>query len=280
MTELLPVMPRYEAYKNSGVEWIGEIPAHWDVKALKYIAKLQSGETISPESFTENGFPVFGGNGFRGYTDKYTNDGDYILIGRQDALCGNVNYASGKFYASEHAIIVYPICNIRTVWLGELIKLADFNRLSQSAAQPGISVAIVKNVLFPFPTFQEQTNIANFLDCKTAKIDQAVAIKEKQIQLLKERKQILIQTAVTKGLDPNVPMADSGVEWIGQIPAHWNIVANRTLFKERVEPGQDDLPLLSVSIHSGISKDKPNVINLNAEHFTTKHTKSTKISPH
>ncbi len=75
--------------------------------------------------------------------------------------------------------------------------------------------------LVPFP--EEQTAIANFLNCKTEKIDQAVAIKEKQIQLLKERRQILIQTAVTKGLDPDVPMRDSGVEWLGEIPGHWEL---------------------------------------------------------
>lgn len=95
--------------KDSGVEWIGEIPEHWEVKALKYIAYMQSGETISPDKFTEEGYPVYGGNGFRGYTDRFTNEGDFALIGRQGALCGNVNYVEGKFYASEHAIVVYPL---------------------------------------------------------------------------------------------------------------------------------------------------------------------------
>jgi type I restriction enzyme S subunit len=139
--------------------------------------------------------------------------------------------------------------------------LAQYNRIQFSLrangiTRYGISHGAIKNIWLILPCIQEQSMIANFLDCKTAKIDQAVAIKEGQIRLLKERKQILIQTAVTKGIDPNVPMADSDVEWIGEVPAHWNIVANRTLFKERVEPGQDDLPLLSVSIHSGISDDE------------------------
>jgi len=135
--------PKYEAYKDSCVEWLGEIPKGWELKALKYIAYMESGSTIAPENFTEEGFPVFGGNGFRGYTDSFTNDGTYVLIGRQGALCGNVNYADGQFFASEHAIVVYPLKNENVTWLGEAIRIADFNRLSQSAAQPGIAVNIL-----------------------------------------------------------------------------------------------------------------------------------------
>jgi len=225
----LQQMPKYSAYKDSGVEWLGEIPEGWEVKALKYVAYMESGSTIAPEDFTEEGFPVFGGNGFRGYTDKFTNDGKHVLIGRQGALCGNVNYAEGRFFASEHAVVVYPLNNEDVLWLGEAIRIADFNRFSQSAAQPGIAVNIVKNVLFPYPPLPEQTAIAAFLDKKTAHIDAAVGIKQKQIALLKERKQILIQNAVTQGLNPNAPMRDSGVEWIGEIPAHWEVKRLRFL---------------------------------------------------
>tara|TARA_R110001606_G_scaffold370781_3_gene527387 strand:- start:628 stop:1674 length:1047 start_codon:yes stop_codon:yes gene_type:complete len=104
--------------------------------------------------------------------------------------------------------------------------------------------------------FEWQVDIAKFLDKKTTQIDEAIAIKEQQIALLKERKQIIIQKAVTQGLDPTVLMKDSGVDWIGEIPAHWEVESNRSLFSERVEPGREDLPLLSVSIHSGVSVDE------------------------
>jgi len=94
--------------KDSGVEWIGEVPAHWEIKRIKDLSTLQSGNTIVSEQIEEAGlYPVYGGNGLRGYFSKYTNDGDYILIGRQGALCGNINYAYGKFWASEHAVVVY-----------------------------------------------------------------------------------------------------------------------------------------------------------------------------
>ncbi len=183
--------------KDSGIDWIGPIPAHWEVKSLNYIAHLKSGDTISAERFIHDGFPVFGGNGFRGYTDKYTNEGDYVLIGRQGALCGNVNYASGKFFASEHAIVAYPQLPIATRWLGELIRKANFNRLSQSAAQPGISVEVIGKVRFPYAPIIEQHEIANFIDKISQKIDDAITIKQNQITKLNEYKSTLINAAVT-----------------------------------------------------------------------------------
>lgn len=183
--------------KDSGVEWIGEIPEHWKIKALKYIAFLQSGMTISSDSFTEDGFPVYGGNGFRGYTSTYTNEGQFALVGRQGALCGNVNYAKGKFFASEHAIVVYPKDKENYFWLGETIRIADFNRLSQSAAQPGIAVNVVKNVLFPYPPVYEQSLIAQYLEKVYLKIDKTVSFKETEIEKLKEFKATLINSVVT-----------------------------------------------------------------------------------
>jgi type I restriction enzyme S subunit len=240
------------------VEWFREIPAHWQIKALKHIAFMKSGETISPEQFTEDGFPVFGGNGFRGYTKTFTNEGCFALVGRQGALCGNVNYVKGRFYASEHAIVVYPLNGENYFWLGESIRLADLNRYSQSAAQPGIAVNTIKNILFPYPPISEQIAIAAFLDRKTAQIDQAVAINEKQIALLKERKQILIQNALILGLNPNAPMRDSGMEWIGEIPAHWEMNRVKNIFRLVIEPSEknNNHELLSIYTDIGVKPRK------------------------
>ncbi|MBZ9730386.1 restriction endonuclease subunit S [Salegentibacter sp. JZCK2] len=183
--------------KDSRVEWIGEIPGHWEVKALKHIAQLESGQTISSESFILEGYPVYGGNGFRGYAKTYTNEGEHVLIGRQGALCGNVNYASGTFFASEHAIVVYHKDDVNILWLGEAIRVADFNRLSQSAAQPGIAVNVIKNVLFPFPPPTEQAEIANNLTNQFLKFEETIDLQEKQIEKLKEYKSSLIDAVVT-----------------------------------------------------------------------------------
>ncbi len=225
--------PRYPAYKDSGVDWLGPIPATWNVCALKRIASLQSGESITSEQIEADGtYPVYGGNGLRGYCEAHTHDGEFALIGRQGALCGNINYARGKFWASEHAVVVTPKLPVATQWLGELLRAMNLNQYSVSAAQPGLSVEIVGNLGIPLPSREEQKGIAAFLDRETAKIDALVAEQEDLITLLKEKRQAVISHAVTKGLDPSVPMKDSGIEWLGKVPAHWSVQPLGTLTRD------------------------------------------------
>ncbi len=229
-------LPRYPEYRDSGVAWLGEIPAHWPVQSLKRVAILRSGESITAEQIDVDGeYPVYGGNGLRGFTDRFTHEGRYALIGRQGALCGNVNYSSGKFWASEHAVVVTPVKPVSVTWLGELLRAMNLNQYSVSAAQPGLSVEIISNLRIPFPSDAEQQAIAAFLDCETAKIDALVTEQEKLLTLLAEKRQATISHAVTKGLDPEAPMKDSGVEWLGEVPAHWEI--SRLKFVASVQTG-------------------------------------------
>ena len=188
--------------KDSGIEWLGDVPEHWEICALKRIASLKSGNTINSDSIEEVGeFPVFGGNGLRGYTSSYTHEGTYALIGRQGALCGNINYSYGKFWASEHAVVVLPLDVVETRWLGELLRAMNLNQYSISAAQPGLSVEIVGNLRIPFPPSIEQTFIAAFLDSETAKLDTLTTEAQRAIELLKERRTALISAAVTGKID-------------------------------------------------------------------------------
>ncbi len=215
----------YPEYKDSGVEWLGEVPKHWGLKRISYIAILKSGDGIDSEQIEDNGnYPVYGGNGLRGYTENFNHDGHYILIGRQGALCGNINYGYGKFWASEHAVVVHPSLQLSFKWLGETLRAMDLNQYNVSAAQPGLAVANITCLKVPFPAFEEQEKIANFLDHETAKIDTLIEKQQQLIKLLKEKRQAVISHAVTKGLNPNAPMRDSGVEWLGEVPEHWEIV--------------------------------------------------------
>ena len=217
-------LPRYPKYKDSGVKWLGQVPEHWEIKAIKHVVEMRSGEAITSESIAEEGnYPVFGGNGLRGYTTHFTHEGTFALVGRQGALCGNVNYASGKFWASEHAVVCSPRRPVATRWLGELLRALNLGQYSVAAAQPGLSVELVGRVQVPVPTSPEQSAIATFLEHETAKIDALVAEQERLIELLKEKRQAVISHAVTKGLNPDVRMKDSGIEWLGQIPAHWTL---------------------------------------------------------
>ena len=214
----------YPEYKDSGVEWIGRVPTHWRVFSLKYLVSMQSGDAITSEQIEEVGeFPVFGGNGLRGYTGAHTHQGYFVLIGRQGALCGNINYARGQFWASEHAVVVSPRFPCAVIWLGELLRCMNLGQYSVSAAQPGLSVEALGNLRIPVPPPEEQSAIAAFLDQETGKIDALVAEQERLIALLKEKRQAVISQAVTKGLNPNAPMKASGIEWLGQVPAHWRV---------------------------------------------------------
>ena len=123
-------LPAYSRYKPSGVEWLGDVPEHWEVTRLSYVASLKSGENITSEMIAEGGeYPVYGGNGRRGHYHKFTHRGHYALIGRQGALCGNINYASGKFWASEHALVVSPLKEFALVWMGELLRAMNLGRI-------------------------------------------------------------------------------------------------------------------------------------------------------
>jgi type I restriction enzyme S subunit len=216
--------PTYPEYKASGFEWIGETPEHWRLITLKFIADLKSGESIDASNIKSNGnYPVYGGNGLRGYTSTFTHEGFFVLIGRQGALCGNINYAQGKFWASEHAVVCTLKGKDTPKWFGELLRTMNLNQYSVSAAQPGLSVDRIKNLKIPVPSIPEQTAIANFLDHKTAQIDAAISKHRQLIELLWEHRAALINEAVTKGLNPDAPMKDSGVEWIGEVPAHWEV---------------------------------------------------------
>jgi type I restriction enzyme, S subunit len=229
--------PRYETNKDSGIDWLGEMPEHWHSCALKRLVWLRSGDAITAEDINEIGaFPVYGGNGLRGYTETYTHEGQHVLIGRQGALCGNINYAAGKFWASEHAVVVTPLRQVEVRWLGELLRAMNLNQYSVSAAQPGLSVEAVSRLRVPVPPLSEQSAIATFLDRETAKIDALVSEQQRLIELLNEKRQAVISHAVTKGLDPNTPMKASGVEWLGAVPAHWEVKRLRHLVASKAGP--------------------------------------------
>lgn len=216
-------MKQYDTYKPSEIEWLGEIPEHWEVKRVKDFGEYQSGYFIDANEFdNDNDYPVFGGNGLRGYACKYNHNGEYILIGRQGALCGNVNFASGKFWATEHAVVVYSKKSIHKKWYAYLLEIMNLNQYAISAAQPGLSVEKIRRLMLPYISFFEQTAIANYLDIKTAAIDRKIDLLTSKADKYKALRRSLINETVCRGLNPNAPLKDSGIEWIGKIPEHWD----------------------------------------------------------
>lgn len=188
--------------KDSGVEWIGKIPQNWKLLKLKRIVNLKSGTSLTSDRILDEGkYQVFGGNGPRGYIDDYTNEGNFVLIGRQGALCGNINYANGKFWATEHAIICYPLKEIDTIWLGETLRAMNLNQYSISAAQPGLAVERINELLIATPSISEQKEISSYLKLKITQIESAISEQEHQLSDLKSYKSSLITEAVTGKID-------------------------------------------------------------------------------
>ncbi|MBR5782500.1 MAG: restriction endonuclease subunit S [Bacteroidales bacterium] len=185
--------------KDSGIEWIDSIPNHWVVRKMKSIIDLKSGSNLTSEQISDKdeGYPVYGGNGLRGTFVDYSNEGDYVLVGRQGALCGNINYASGKFWVTEHALVCYPKENIVLKWLGESLRTMNLNQYSISAAQPGLSAERIKNLYMVVPPLSEQQEIADYLDKKCSEIDSLISIKQSKIESLKEYKKSIIYEYVT-----------------------------------------------------------------------------------
>ncbi len=169
---------------------------------MKHIANFKSGDSITATDINETGyFPVYGGNGIRGYTDRFTHNGNFILIGRQGALCGNIHYAKGCFWASEHAIIVYLQTDYEQVWFGELLRAMNLNQYSLAAAQPGLAVETIRNLIIPIPPKVEQQNIASYIKKQTTKIDTLVAATQRQLERLHAYRTALISDVVTGKLD-------------------------------------------------------------------------------
>ena len=188
--------------KPSGVEWLGDVPEHWEVRRLKTICGMKSGEGITAESIEAAGeYPVYGGNGLRGYASSYTHDGAFALIGRQGALCGNVHITRGQFWASEHAVVAALDVGHEINWFGAILTAMNLNQYSIAAAQPGLAVERILNLYLPVPHPQEQKDIATTLEGATADIDAAVARARRQMELVQEYRTRLIADVVTGKLD-------------------------------------------------------------------------------
>lgn len=211
--------------KDSGVEWIGEIPKDWKIKKPKYIGSIRSGDSVTNKKLNDDiGYEVLGGNGTIGFYDKYNVDGTHIIIGRVGALCGNSRITRGKKFISDNALIYTCFEGQAENYINYIFDAFNLNKLNTSNAQPLITGSKVLNIFIPYPYIIEQKIIADFLDTKCSEIDATAEDIQKEISLLEDYKKSVITEAVTKGLDPDAEMKDSGVAWIGEIPKEWKII--------------------------------------------------------
>ena len=235
-------MKRYPEYKTSGVEWVGKIPHHWRLSRIDslFFRRREKNTNI----ISDNILSVLKDRGVIRYEDK-GNIGNkvsekienYQLVYAGDIVVNNMNVTIGSVGRSDqfgalsgiYIVLAPKRDNVDMGYYEYVFKIKPFQKsliqISSGLMEIRESLNFIefKTLKLPTPPFSEQTQIANFLDCKTGQIDELIRIKERQVELLHEQRTVLINQAVTKGLDPNVEMKPSGVEWIGEIPKHWEV---------------------------------------------------------
>ncbi|MDR5884630.1 restriction endonuclease subunit S [Vreelandella janggokensis] len=243
--------PAYPEYKDSGVEWLGEVPAHWKVKRLRYVAELNPSKSevrsLPAESYASFiPMEAVGDDGslsldqtrpinevLAGYT--YVREGDVTIAkitpcfenGKGAVMRGLKNHVG---FGTTELTVMRPKAELTTSnYLYRVVSSEPFRVLGESSmygagGQKRVPDEFVRNFTIAWPPFKEQAEIQDFLDHETARIDALVEEQQRLIELLKEKRQAVISHAVTKGLDPDVPMRDSGVEWLGEVPEHWDVV--------------------------------------------------------
>jgi len=237
-------LKQYGSYKDSEISWISDIPSHWDVSRLKFLSNyVKTGSTPpsdNPEYFNKGHIPWYGPGDFnslvlkdakRHVTQKAVDenkcrvfDKDSILLIGIGATVGKIGMAK-TICSSNQQINAINIDKTQMIASYAMYYLSSIKDIivseADSSTLPIFNQTQTKNLKFSHPPIDEQTQIANYLDHKTHQLDNLISKKEKLITLLKEERTAIINQAVTKGIDSNVPMKDSGVEWLGEIPEHW-----------------------------------------------------------
>ena len=237
MTAITSKYKSYPAYKPSGVEWLGESPAHWEVKRLKYVAPTRNAKLDNkPEDTIYVGL-----ENIESWTGKLlldnqadTVDSTVVTFSPGDVLFGKLRPYLAKAAhpdfngtATGEVLVMRPTIDLSQSYLTFCLLNEPWihwvDTLTYGARMPRVSPDEVASSFIPLPPLPEQRAIADFLDRETARIDELVSKKERFIELLQEKRSALITRAVTRGLDPDAPMKDTSVEWLGEIPAHWEV---------------------------------------------------------
>ncbi|HEM3121881.1 TPA: restriction endonuclease subunit S [Streptococcus suis] len=217
--------------KDSGIEWIGEIPEEWGIVRLKDCLEINNGKDYKDIETDETGYPVIGSGGQFAYARKYLHDGTAILLGRKGTIDKPL-YIEGKFWTVDTMFYGVSKSGIHAKFIYYVALQIPFGLYSTNTALPSMTQTDLQNHHFAMPPLDEQTQIADFLDKKVAQLDKVKSLLEEQIKTLEDYRQSLIYETVTKGLDKTVPLKDSGVDWIGQIPEGWEVKKHKYIMSK------------------------------------------------
>lgn len=199
-----------------------EVPSNWVWTTLGEIFTLQAGKNITAKDISakqdkDHCYPCYGGNGLRGYVSNYNKEGHFPLIGRQGALCGNVNEANGKFYATEHAVVVDTYCKTNIPWVINTLLYLNLNQYATSTAQPGLSVSTINDVMIPVPPLEEQQKISQSIKKWVSLIDQLEQGKSDLQTVIKQTKSKILGLAIHGKLVPQNPNDEPASELLKRI---------------------------------------------------------------
>ena len=274
----------YPAYKDSGVEWIGPVPKHWKVKRLRHIAtfansnvdkksydgqqpvKLCNYTDVYYNEFITNSLPFMDATASDSEISAFSLKKGDVLITKDSEDPSDIGIPALVSEDMPGVICGYHLTMIRSHHpdtsgfahrsIQSHPTKAHFFVESPGITWYGLDQDAIGDIRLCVPPAAERIRIAPWINRETARIDTLIAKKTRFIELLKEKRQALITHAVTKGLDPTVKMKDSGVEWIGAVPEHWKVKRIAFLFAEAIRPGDPALPVLSISIHDGITDEE------------------------
>ena len=255
MTELS--LHPYPTYKPSGVPWLGDVPEHWEVRRLKSVCRLTYGDTL-PADLRSNGVvPVYGSNGAVGVHSSANSRGPCIVVGRKGSF-GKVHFSEQPVFAIDTTYFVddrHTKENIR--WLSYVLGWLRLDAVTKDSAIPGLGRDDAYQSILPLPPLVEQRGIVRYLEHVDGRIRRYVEAKEKLVGLLEEEKQAVVNRAVTRGIDPNVRLKPSGVDWLDDVPEHWEVRRSKRLFSPRKELARpNDIQLSATQAYGVIPQDE------------------------
>ena len=282
-------MERYDSYKDSGVEWIGEIPSQWKHTKMKYVGTYINGYPFKPSDWGDNGRLIIRIQNLtkgKGSENFYDNEIDPKYIIKKGDYLFSWSTTLGLFeWKREEGVLNQHIFKVE---LNEILVrrfyywviqgvIEELSNESHGSTMTHLTKDVFGDIKLPFPPISEQQQIVSFLDTKTSLIDSLIEKTQRKIELLKEKRTSLINEVVTKGLNPNVEIKDSGVEWIGEIPSHWNlslvgrhfeIGRGRVISKVEIGDNKGDYPVYSSQTSNNGELGRINTYDFDGEYVT------------
>lgn len=250
--------------KESGIEWIGEIPANWNITKIKYLTRCYDGKRkpIDSSKRQDGIYPYWGAGSITDYIDDYIFDEELILLGEDGAPFFD-DYRPVSFLVNEriwvnnHIHVLKSKENVDSSFLVHFLNSVNYRKYINGSILNKLTQSNMNNIEVCLPSFSLQQIIANFLDEKCGEIDSLKSDIQKQIETLQEYKKSVITEAVTKGLNPNVEVKDSGIEWCGKIPVNWNVLPNKYIMKKvkNICVKYNNEPILSLTMKGVVKRD-------------------------